>query len=1017
MSIAAKHLDPLVGIDTHITLVPTPAGPVPTPLPQPYVGMIFDVMDYVPVLGTKVFINGLPRAQAGTAGQAMPPHLPLAGPFAKPPTNESEVFMGSSTVLVEGEPQSYFGLPALSCQDIGMPAPPRVKRKSTPKSLLLPTTTVLSIPMGIPVLIGGAPTISMASLGMAIAMGGLKKLAKLGPIERRLKAVTERLQSRATKLADKLADKLGLGDIARNRIHRALCTVTGHPVDVATGKMFTDAVDLELPGPLPLRWERVWYSTSSYRGPLGHGWHHSYDVALHVEDEGLLLRHADGRFTSLPRLAETETHFDRAEKLSLRREGEGYAVARADGTSLHFADCGVPRQLSLTTQRDAMGNALRFEYERGQLTTLIDSSGRRFTLRYRAECLVAIEGPHPDAPERRVTFLSYDYDAHGDLTGATDALGHRAAYRYQRHLMVQETNRNGLSFYFEYDHSGPGARCTRTWGDGGIYDHKIAYDVAQQTTVVENSLGQKTTYHHDGALVLETRDALGHRTQTHYDEDHQIIATFDALGLATRYAYDERGNLSQIQNPDGTRIQIKSDEHGRPVETTDVLGGSYRFSRDAQGRVSRRTDPLGRVTQYHYDAQALIGVTDPAGGYTALAYDLHGILTRLTTPDGASTHYAHDALGRVTAVIDPKGNRQERRYDVLNRVIEVREPDGNTRQLAYDPEGNVTEAKDLQHHITFAYQGLGRLQSRTENDTRVGFEYDTEERLVAILNEHGHAYRFTLGATGHVDEETGFDGLRRRYTRDVAGRVTRIDRPGERHSLYTYDPAGRVTRVDYSDGSFETYKYRADGQLLEAKNQDAVVGFKRDPLGRVLEEAQGRHTIQTQYDARGLRTHLRSSLGADLHIARSAMGDVESMLETQSTYQTQFKRDALGLELERALPGGIRSLWQRDALGRPRAHTIHGAARAHRDVLYTWQPNDRLQALTSAASPTPSATSTKPNTKPTANTAPRGKYSPPKAPTAPPTTLTTPKATSSAKPSPRGDSGITPGTAPACSRA
>jgi hypothetical protein len=35
MSIAGKHLDPIMGIDTHIAMIPSPAGPIPTPLPNP----------------------------------------------------------------------------------------------------------------------------------------------------------------------------------------------------------------------------------------------------------------------------------------------------------------------------------------------------------------------------------------------------------------------------------------------------------------------------------------------------------------------------------------------------------------------------------------------------------------------------------------------------------------------------------------------------------------------------------------------------------------------------------------------------------------------------------------------------------------------------------------------------------------------------------------------------------------------------------------------------------------------
>ena len=330
--IAAKHMDPLVGVDIHITLLPTPVGPVPTPLPNPYVGMVFDPVDYIPFIGATVYINGLPRAVAGTNGQALPPHLPLAGPFAKPPTNESEIFMGSSTVVVDGSPQSFLAMPVLSCQDIGMPAPFRAKKKGAAKSLMLPTTVVLSIPMGRLVLIGGPPTIDMMAMAMKAAMGGLKKLGKVVKEFDAVKAFSRRVHD----AAEGLCKKHGIGDRVRNAIHTAICTVTGHPVDVATGKVFTEKVDLELPGPIPFKWERKWLSTSGYQGPLGHGWHHAYDAGLYVDKEVILYRTPDGRVLLLPPLEEGKEDFNRTEKFTFARDKKRRATwcgRRADSST------------------------------------------------------------------------------------------------------------------------------------------------------------------------------------------------------------------------------------------------------------------------------------------------------------------------------------------------------------------------------------------------------------------------------------------------------------------------------------------------------------------------------------------------------------------------------------------------------------------------------------------------------------------------------------------------------------
>ena len=201
--------------------------------------------------------------------------------------------------------------------------------------------------------------------------------------------------------------------------------------------------------------------------------------------------------------------------------------------------------------------------------------------------------------------------------------------------------------------------------------------------------------------------------------------------------------------------------------------------------------------------------------------------------------------------------------------MRIWERDGNVRELAYDPEGNVIHVRDKQYDVRFAYQGMGRLVSRTQVGTTVSFAYDTEERLVGITNEHGFVYRFDLGPTGTVDNEYGFDNLRRQYVRDKAGRVTKVFRPEGRETEYDYDPAGRVVGVKYNTGEAEAYAYRGDGELVVAKNDAADVTLERDLLGRVVREVVGDDWVASNYDALGMRVRVQSSKGLDQHITRA----------------------------------------------------------------------------------------------------------------------------------------------------
>lgn len=113
---AAKQNDMIQAMDTHIVMVPTPGGPVPTPTPgHPFNGL----MDGN--LSSDVKIMGLPAATVGSTATNQPPHIPIGGPsFQIPPTNQATIMIGSTTVLINGKQAARNGDTANTCND---PAP------------------------------------------------------------------------------------------------------------------------------------------------------------------------------------------------------------------------------------------------------------------------------------------------------------------------------------------------------------------------------------------------------------------------------------------------------------------------------------------------------------------------------------------------------------------------------------------------------------------------------------------------------------------------------------------------------------------------------------------------------------------------------------------------------------------------------------------------------------------------------------------------------------------------------
>jgi len=544
--------------------------------------------------------------------------------------------------------------------------------------------------------------------------------------------------------------------------------------------------------------------------------------------------------------------------------------------------------------------------------------------------------------------MQFVYDRDGRMVEARDAGGHSTYYAYRGSLLVRETDAEGFSFQFEFDGEQAGARCIRTWGDGGVYDHKLRYDDIAQTTAVENSCGEVTIYAWaNSGLVTQKTDPLGGVRRTEFNDFNQPISQTDALGYVTRFAYDERGNRIHVVLPDGAELHMVYAQiggHDLPVRAIDYLGCWWQWRYDGWGRIVERLGGDGSRVHYAYEGGYLVGVAD-AQGYTRLGYDLRGMLNALRSPDGATFEWSYDSLGRELYSKDELGNVQRRGFDALGRLVEIEAADGERRRFSYDGVGNLLRMHDSGRDVQFGYAGTGVLRTQTEAGVTLRFDYDREERLSAIVNELGRGYGFETDAAGNVVAEIDFDGQRTAYERDACGRVTVQTQASGSVSRFVHDPLGRVLVASHSDGAEQRYVYAPDGSLIEAHNDACVVRLERDHAARVIREWQDQRWVASRFDAVGDRTRIESSLGAIQEIERDLGGDVIGLRATHgsSEWVAGLTRDAAGHELERRLPGGLRSQWRRDNFGRPLEQRISTGHVTRRTTRYEWGA-DRLRS-------------------------------------------------------------------------
>jgi uncharacterized Zn-binding protein involved in type VI secretion len=113
---AAKQGDKIMATDTHILMIPSPGGPVPTPTPMPFNGTLMTD------LSTDVFIEGKPAATVNSIALNQPIHIPAGGPFQKPPSNQGKILVGSTGVFINGKPAARQGDMSMTCNDpVDMP--------------------------------------------------------------------------------------------------------------------------------------------------------------------------------------------------------------------------------------------------------------------------------------------------------------------------------------------------------------------------------------------------------------------------------------------------------------------------------------------------------------------------------------------------------------------------------------------------------------------------------------------------------------------------------------------------------------------------------------------------------------------------------------------------------------------------------------------------------------------------------------------------------------------------------
>ncbi|HEV2638020.1 MAG TPA: DUF6531 domain-containing protein [Actinocrinis sp.] len=745
------------------------------------------------------------------------------------------------------------------------------------------------------------------------------------------------------------------------------CGKAGEPVDVVSGQYVTAAVDVDLPGVLPLVLRRAY--ASGYRGGrlLGPGWSSTLDIRVQITRDAVYFADDDCRILEFPvpdpAAAARPVLPAAGERLELTwdRERDEIRIQNpVTGRTWHFTTIGATRVAGtgpdddapgsvagteirpLTAISDRNGNRIVFTRDQDGLPTEVTRSGgyrvavdTGYTAAgFRVEALHLV---HPTDPDRTSMLTAYQFDLRGRMIGLIGPTDVAFEYEYDTADRITAwTDRTGYRFAYRYDDLG---RVTATDGDGGYLSGTFAYDPGNRTTAYTDSLGHTTEYRYDDrGHVTTTVDALGHSTLTEYDPYGRLVSRTDELGHATRVSVDDAGDPVRIDRPDGTSVSARYDARHQPIEMTDPSGEVWRYTRDDRGNLLAATDPLGHVTAFSYDERGiLLSRTDALGQVTRYVSDRAGLPLSATDPAGATWTATRDPQGRVLSSTDPLGASTVTTWDGAGHPVSRTHPDGCRETWTWDANGSLLAHTDRSGRSTaFEVGPFRRVVARTGPDgARHTFVHDTELRLTTVTDPQNLIWSYTYDERGNPTGERDFNGRALTYGYDAAGRMERRTNAVGRSVELVRDGAGRVVAQHCDDGSVTSFGYDRLGHLVRAAGPDCDLAVIRDPLGRVLAETAGGRTLTSTYDPLGRRLTRITPTG---RVSRWQYDDRTGrpLTLTSGARQISFGHDPAGRETHRRIGPDTALTSVRDDLGRLTARRVIGAdgpsgAAAHAD--------------------------------------------------------------------------------------
>jgi len=502
----------------------------------------------------------------------------------------------------------------------------------------------------------------------------------------------------------------------------------------------------------------------------------------------------------------------------------------------------------------------------------------------------------------------YEYNTLGNITKAIDPIGRETQYTYASNQIdvlsiAQRTGASSYSTIAQYTYNSQHLPLSYT--DAAGETTQYAYNSKGQLIQETDPLNHITRYNYNTLGYLTSVVNANNNTDVTltYDAAGRVATRTDSQGYTLSYLYDNFDRLIKTTYPDGSTQAITWNKLDK-ASVTDRQGRVTQYTYDAVRNLTAVTEPLGGITLYgYYPNQTLKTLTDANGKITTWHRDLQSRIIDKTYPDNRQDLYDYEiTTSRLKSITDAKNQTQQLSYfndnqlkqiSYLNalvptanvsyeydtffpRKISMTDGTGMT-QYQYHPIGSLGALQLKQSDgaynndiLSYQYDELGRVATRTIDTTNDSYSYDTLGRISQHTSPLG---TFTRSYLGDTDQQTGEHkqntpnigmGTDWQYDSNLKDRhLLNITHSAGKNFFYTISPENDITAI-HETSTFSSnesirdwqYNYDANDRMTKATvtggyNLNAYYQYNYDPVN-TIKDALSNELGNTSYTVNNL---------------------------------------------------------------------------------------------------------------------------------------------------------------------